>query len=167
MATLSSILAGKSHRQRSLVGYSLYGLQIVRHSWVPAHTHWLDRKFCWFSFWNSSPTHPFVCTLVASTGFYPERMQPSQDATVYKHSVNGHWIKRRLAVTSWNKMHKLWYSYYWIHFWNKMSSTRQTAFKINHLYDSTKINIEMFPKYLMLCLTSLDHNFFFLVSWVT
>ena len=32
MATLSSILAGKSHRQRSLVGYSLYGLQIVGHS---------------------------------------------------------------------------------------------------------------------------------------
>ena len=32
MATLSSILAGKSHRQRSLVGYSLYRLQIVGHS---------------------------------------------------------------------------------------------------------------------------------------
>ena len=34
MATLSSILAGKSHGQRSMAGYSLWGCKRVRYDWV-------------------------------------------------------------------------------------------------------------------------------------
>ena len=38
MATHSSILAGKSHGQRSLVGYSPWGLKRVRHDLVTEYT---------------------------------------------------------------------------------------------------------------------------------
>ena len=37
MATYSSILAGKSHGQRSLVGYSPWGHKRVRHDFATEH----------------------------------------------------------------------------------------------------------------------------------